>query len=224
VPKVTDAHRESRREQILVAAWKCFARKGFHGTSMADVIAEADLSAGAVYLYFKSKEDIIVAVATQVFAGVQGRLTELLTQDPPPSPTEIAGFLTEQPIRANQEAPGDLFALLLSVWGEATRNPTITDIAKRILAGLRGQLAAALERWSKAAGQELPVPAADLAPIIISLVQGMVVQHALSSSPPPGAYRASVEKLFTAAGLGPPSRTPAPDAKPQRRLRVVRSE
>ena len=76
MPKVTEAHRESRREQILLAAWKCFSRNGFHSTSMADVIKEAGLSAGAVYLYFKSKDEIIVAVASQVFAGIQGRLAE----------------------------------------------------------------------------------------------------------------------------------------------------
>src|ERR1700712_1467078 len=90
MPKVTDAHRESRREQILVAAWKCFSRKGFHSTSMADVIAEAGLSAGAVYLYFKSKDEIIVAVGTQVFGGIQGRLSEFAKQEPAPSPAEIA--------------------------------------------------------------------------------------------------------------------------------------
>ena len=86
MPKVTAAHRESRREQILIAAWKCFSRNGFHSTSMADVIAEAGLSAGAVYLYFRSKDEIIVAVGTQVFGGIQGRLTEFARHQPAPSP------------------------------------------------------------------------------------------------------------------------------------------
>ena len=224
MPKVTDAHRESRREQILIAAWKCFSRNGFHSTSMADVIAEADLSAGAVYLYFKSKEEIIVAVATQVFAGIQGRLADMLAAEPPPSPAEIAGFLADQPVRANEGAPGDLFPLLLSVWGEATRNPTIADIAQRILAGLRSQLAAAVERWADATGNELPMPATDMAPIIMSLVQGMVVQRALSPALATDSYRTSVEKLFIAAGLGPQAPRPVRGQKPQRRLRVVRSE
>src|SRR6478736_8387639 len=98
MPKVTDAHRESRREQILVAAWKCFSRNGFHSTSMADVIAEAGLSAGAVYLYFRSKDDIIVAVATQVFGGIEGRLLQFADHRPPPSPAEIAAFLIRQPV------------------------------------------------------------------------------------------------------------------------------
>src|SRR6476620_12318205 len=96
MPKITDAHRAARRGQILQAAWKCFARKGFHATSMADVIGEAGLSAGAVYLYFRSKDDIIVAVARQVFAGIEGRLLQFADHRPPPSPAEIAAFLIRQ--------------------------------------------------------------------------------------------------------------------------------
>lgn len=224
MPKVTDAHRESRREQILVAAWKCFARKGFHGTSMADVIAEADLSAGAVYLYFKSKDDIIVAVATQVFGGIQERLSARLGQQPPPSPAEVAAFLVMQPVLANRDAPGDLFPLLLSVWSEATRNAAIAEIADRILGSLREQLSAAVRRWAEATGATLPVSATDLAPVLMSLVQGMVMQQAMSSVPSPEDYRRSVEVLFTAAGLGPATPPTQGPVKPARRLRVVRSE
>ena len=39
MPKITDAHRESRRDQILDAALACFAERGFQATSMADIIA-----------------------------------------------------------------------------------------------------------------------------------------------------------------------------------------
>ena len=205
---------------------------------MADVIAEADLSAGAVYLYFKSKDDIIVAVATQVFAGIQGRLSARLGQEPPPSPAEIAAFLVTQPVLAQPDAPGDLFPLLLSVWSEATRNAAIREIADRILASLRDQLARAIQRWADTTGTTLAVPAVDLPPVIMSLVQGMVMQQALSSVPRPEDYRRTVETLFTAAGLGPATpmgttgRTSAESspprvrdkAKPARRLRVVRSE
>ncbi|HEY9407971.1 MAG TPA: helix-turn-helix domain-containing protein, partial [Jiangellaceae bacterium] len=52
MPRVSEAHLAARRDQILQAAWTCFARDGFHATSMQDVFAEAGLSAGAVYRYF----------------------------------------------------------------------------------------------------------------------------------------------------------------------------
>ncbi len=203
MPKVTDAHRESRREQILVAAWKCFSRNGFHSTSMADVIREANLSAGAVYLYFRSKDEIIVAVATQVFGGIQGRLNEFARHEPPPSPAEIAAFLVQQPVLAREQAPADLFPLLLAVWSEATRNPTLIPVAEEILGGLRVQIAGMLERWTAATGGDLPTTPAQLTPLFLSLVQGFVMQHALSGLPLADDYGSAVTALFTAAGLGP---------------------
>jgi AcrR family transcriptional regulator len=59
MPKVTEEHRQARRDQILKAALECFAKKGFHKTSMKDIFDKAGLSAGAVYLQFSCKEDII---------------------------------------------------------------------------------------------------------------------------------------------------------------------
>ena len=202
MPKVSDAHREQRREQILIAAWKCFARNGFHSTSMADVISEAGLSAGAVYLYFKSKEEIILAVAGQVFGGISGRLAEWSRQEPPPSPAEVVGFLIQQPVLARAQAPGDLFPLLLAVWGEATRNPVLADLADEIMAVLRQQIIRLFEQW-EGTGRELRIPARDLAPVVVSLVQGFVTQQALVGTPSPETYRQAVVDLFDAAGLGP---------------------
>ena len=49
MPKVSEQHREARRDQIVDAALRCFSRKGFQRTSMADIIAESGLSAGAIY-------------------------------------------------------------------------------------------------------------------------------------------------------------------------------
>ena len=71
MPKVSDAHLEARRQQILDASEACFSRQGFHQTSMQDICREAELSPGAVYRYFSSKEDIIAAscLACQQSAG-----------------------------------------------------------------------------------------------------------------------------------------------------------
>ncbi|MDH3343100.1 MAG: TetR/AcrR family transcriptional regulator [Gammaproteobacteria bacterium] len=61
-PKVSEEHQTQRRDQIVQAAITCFAKKGFHKTSMKDICHAADLSPGAVYSYFKSKEEIIETV------------------------------------------------------------------------------------------------------------------------------------------------------------------
>ncbi len=63
MPKVSPQHQELRRNQIIEAAAKCISKKGFHHTSMQDIVAESGLSPGAIYLYFKSKEEIIKTVA-----------------------------------------------------------------------------------------------------------------------------------------------------------------
>jgi AcrR family transcriptional regulator len=62
MPKVSEEHQIARREQILDAALNCFASNGYHKTSMRDIFKEAGLSTGAVYLHFRSKEEIMEAV------------------------------------------------------------------------------------------------------------------------------------------------------------------
>jgi len=47
-----------RREAIVVAATECFAEKGYHATSISDIIDSAGIARGTFYLYFKSKHDI----------------------------------------------------------------------------------------------------------------------------------------------------------------------
>jgi len=65
VPRVDDGYLESRRRQIMEAAVACFARHGFHGTTMQDIVAETGLSAGAIYRYFPAKEGIVAAIAAE---------------------------------------------------------------------------------------------------------------------------------------------------------------
>jgi len=63
MPKISQAKRDARQQQILDAALACFSENGFHQTGMADIVRRAGLSHGAVYLYFQSKDDLIEALA-----------------------------------------------------------------------------------------------------------------------------------------------------------------
>ena len=58
-PKVTEEYLEERRQTIIAAAEVCFARLGIHATTLEDIRTQAGVSRGAVYHYFKSKEDIV---------------------------------------------------------------------------------------------------------------------------------------------------------------------
>ncbi|KIL36596.1 hypothetical protein SD71_06110 [Cohnella kolymensis] len=60
-PKVSDEHREQRIRQILEAAERVFARKGYEPVTMKDIVEEAQMSRGWIYLYFQSKEEIFEA-------------------------------------------------------------------------------------------------------------------------------------------------------------------
>src|SRR6516165_10545869 len=82
VPKVSQQYRDARRDQILDAARRCFLRDGFHATSMQDLFAEASLSSGAVYSYFTSKDDVIVAIAEENMRGVTEMIRTIATQRP----------------------------------------------------------------------------------------------------------------------------------------------
>lgn len=63
--------RAARREEILDAARRVFAERGFRGTTIADIAEGAGIALGTIYLYFPSKED--------VFAALHQRLGELIT-------------------------------------------------------------------------------------------------------------------------------------------------
>src|ERR1700742_2832840 len=69
MPKITDAQKETRRQQILDAALRCFSRDGFHNTTTADIVRESGVSQGTLYLYFANKDDIILALADDRHQG-----------------------------------------------------------------------------------------------------------------------------------------------------------
>ena len=77
MPKLKPATQRARREHILDAAEVCFARSGFHRTTMQDICKEALISPGALYVYFASKEDLIAGMAERDRAEFAERFAEL---------------------------------------------------------------------------------------------------------------------------------------------------
>ncbi len=72
--------RSERIPQIIKAAIKTFARKGLYATRMEDIAHEAKLSIGGVYWYYKSREDIVLAIADSAFGPDLEHLQSLLDQ------------------------------------------------------------------------------------------------------------------------------------------------
>jgi AcrR family transcriptional regulator len=71
---------EERRQQIMEAALACFARKGYHKTTMDDIVAESGLSKGTLYWYFKSKDDLFVSLVKSFFLDMRQDSDAILAQ------------------------------------------------------------------------------------------------------------------------------------------------
>ena len=63
--KVTDEHKQRRREEILEGAQRAFARHGYEGATVARLEEETGLSRGAIFNYFASKEALFVALVAR---------------------------------------------------------------------------------------------------------------------------------------------------------------
>lgn len=82
MPKIAEEVRAARRDQIVAAAQACFARAGYHATTMADVAAQAGVSKGTPYLYFESKEVLFLALHEEWDCGLAGRVNAAIAALP----------------------------------------------------------------------------------------------------------------------------------------------
>lgn len=78
--------REERRSQILDAALRVFAKKGYHAASVSDIVQEAAVARGTFYLYFPSKHDLFAGLVDQLMADLYRgiRRVDLSSAAPPP--------------------------------------------------------------------------------------------------------------------------------------------
>jgi AcrR family transcriptional regulator len=190
MPKVTQQHRDARREQILAAARRCFLRDGFHATSMQDLFAEAGLSSGAVYSYFASKDDVIVAIAEENMRGVTEMIRNVATQHPGrPVGAVLADIMDMVHARDAQDGLGKLTVI---VWSEALRNPSLAARFTDMVTQIRASLAEVIEQSSQ--NPPAGVPADILAATLVCLVPGYLLQLAILGPAAvdgvPGAVRA----------------------------------
>jgi AcrR family transcriptional regulator len=174
VPKITETKREERRQQILDAALHCFSRDGFHATTTADIVRESGLSQGALYLYFATKEDIVVALADDRHQG-EVFLNALAKSEQDPLQglmllVELYGRALADPRRVEMRRVG------IQGWAEALRNPRIHDSVVEGLSSVRTAIAELIRR-GQAAGQIRPEVEPDAAArTMIAVFQGLVLQ------------------------------------------------
>src|SRR5215831_308965 len=89
MPRITEERRQARREQILDAARACLLEHGLEAVSMEMIIARSGLSTGAVYRYFKGKEQIMVAAFTATVSEIGAAAVPVLASLKSRLPAEL---------------------------------------------------------------------------------------------------------------------------------------
>jgi AcrR family transcriptional regulator len=197
MPKVTEAHSAARRQQIIDAAYRCFARKGFHQATMRDIYAEANLSPGAVYHYFDSKDAIIQAS----FEFDYGRSRALFdaaiaSDDPLKALHELIDFFFQ-----GLEGAAALGAGGVNVqgWGEALVNPPLLETIRRVLDDSLEVLSEIIRRAQELGQIDKSLDARSVGRMLLSLYYGLELQKALDSEVEIDTYVAAIKTLLLSA-------------------------
>jgi AcrR family transcriptional regulator len=193
--KLSEEQRLARRQQILNAGWRCFERNGLHATRMDDVIAEAGLSAGAVYSYFKNKDDLIRAALTTSMTGLAERLRPMLESSDPHPPASLLEHIVAAVEDYTKREGFDLKRIALLGWAESQRDAELKEIMRTFYSAFVTQLAGCVSRWKKAGLVRASANDNHVARALLALVVGYVVQAAVVGGIRPKTLRQGVEGL-----------------------------
>ncbi|WP_149182958.1 TetR/AcrR family transcriptional regulator [Streptomyces sp. TRM49041] len=199
--RVSQEHLDARRRQILNGAARCFARNGFHATSMQDVLREADLSAGAVYRYFRSKEEIIEAIVAEVLDAMRSAFESAVSQTPPPTPDQLVANVMAQVLSGGHGLPYEgresLPRLMIQVWTEALRNDRLSAAMREGYASVRGAWTEVVTAYQTAGMMRDDIPADHVARTMIALAQGFAAQQAVFGTAPVAVLQDGVRGLMS---------------------------
>jgi TetR/AcrR family transcriptional repressor of uid operon len=166
-----------RKTQIIDAAIVCFAKKGFHQTSMHDISAEAGISVGLIYRYFENKEAVIAAMADRHKKEIQAVL-ERARQ----APTLLQSLEILFTAHCCENSPRVQSAFVVDLYAEASRNSQVADLVRDVLQtamdGVTDLIARSPER-DKAAHDLKPD---EMSELIFAVARGMLMRDVLQPS------------------------------------------
>jgi AcrR family transcriptional regulator len=193
MPRVSDAHRAARREQIAEAAMQVLSRYGAE-TSIAQIVAECGLSAGAIYGNFENKAELARYIAGQLLHRRIGTLDDAVSDGRVRTPVEVLRLFMSL-----HRAPKDL-SVLLQFWGAAT----VDDDLRKVFQGRAEELCDAFERalgpWAAVQPDTDDDLAGRTAQLCVIMCQGYLANSALFGWLTGEEYLDAAERAF---GLPP---------------------
>jgi AcrR family transcriptional regulator len=202
-PKVPQAYLDARRAEILEAAWKCFTEKGFHNTTMQDIYQATNLSPGAVYNYFSSKEDIVVASVKEFSNWSVSSLTSLISENPDKSIIKVIQYWLST-IKQNDIGKG--ISIQLDFYSEATRNSRIREAMLQSQDATHDKLIELIKHNQQAGVFNAKLDPLSIARAIMGMVFGIMIHKSLDPNIDLDAYGQVFEAVITGAFSSPPKR------------------
>lgn len=129
---------EERRQQIMDAALVCFARRGYHKTTMDDIVVESGLSKGTLYWYFKNKDDLFFSLVKSFFVDMRQDMDGILEQYT--SATDRLRAIAQELVRFFQGAE-DFFNVFFEFWMQSTLSEELNEWTSNLLVQYREVLA-----------------------------------------------------------------------------------
>ncbi len=131
MPRVSAQHEQAVRDRIVRAAIEVFAEHGFHRATMQDIVRKSGLSVGAIYTYFKSKSELILAGCDLITDQELGELRERLATvtDFRERVATALGFFFDQ--FEEQRSGTGTSVLMTLAWAEVDADPAIREMVRR---------------------------------------------------------------------------------------------
>jgi len=173
-----------RREQILRAAMICFAKCGFHQTSMHDISQEAGISVGLIYRYFESKEAVISAMAEEHKKDLQELLERART-----APTLLDSLEILLTAHCCEETPQIHAAFVVDLFAEAGRNPSIANLVRDVLETGMAGVTEVIARAPEMRDAPHCLKPREVTELIFATARGSMMRDVLDHSQVPAAER-----------------------------------
>jgi len=164
---------KTRRREILDAALRCFSKKGYHETTVNDIVKESKLTKGGIYWYFKGKKEIFMAVIEEYLREDKIFWEEILKKyKPGPELLIEAGSLYLKRCLEDKSFSAFYAEFSAEAYRDKAIKGRIANLYREWQRMIKGALDCAIQR-----GGMKPLDSESLANGIIALVDGLKEQY-----------------------------------------------